>query len=89
MKTNSFKNFSTFQKVMIIIVPIIVLLLIASVVTLIAMYFTHNFGGFDFLSPGNLVIIMASCSSILAIIGIIFSFVTVGKESEDSDENDE
>ena len=85
MKTNNSKKYSAFQKVMIVIVPIIVMLLIASLVTLGAMYFTHNFGGFDLLSPGNIVIIMALCSSVLAIIGIVLSFITVGREPDNDD----
>ncbi len=83
MKTKSGKNYSGFQKVMIVIVPLIVMLLIASLATLGAMYFTHNFGGFGIFSPGNIVIIMALCAAILAIVGVIFSFVTVGKEPDD------
>lgn len=83
MKTKSGKNYSGFQKVMIIIVPLIIMLLIASLVTLGAMYFTHNFGGFGIFSPGNIVIIMALCAAVLAIVGVIFSFVTVGKEPDD------
>ncbi|MBR2108622.1 MAG: hypothetical protein IJ932_01555 [Ruminococcus sp.] len=83
MKTKSAKNYSSFQKVMIIIVPLIIMLLIASLATLGAMYFTHNFGGFGIFSPGNIVIIMALCAAVLAIVGVIFSFVTVGKEPDD------
>lgn len=90
MKSNSVKKYSPFQRVMIIIIPIIIMLLIASVVTLAAMYFTHNFGGFGLLSPGNIVIVMASCSTVLAIVGIIFAFVSAGKGSDDdSDESEE
>ncbi len=88
VKTNRFKEYSTFHKIMIIIIPIIVMLLIASIVTLGAMYFTHNFSGFGFFSPGNIVIVMASGSALLAIIGIIFSFITVGKEPEDDTDED-
>lgn len=83
MKTKSAKKYSGFQKVMIIIVPLIIMLLIASLATLGAMYFTHNFGGFGIFSPGNIVIIMALCAAVLAIVGVIFSFVTVGKEPDD------
>ena len=89
MKTKSEKKYSPFHKLMIIIVPLILMLLIASVVTLFAMYFTHNFGGFGFFSPGNIVIIMASCSSLLAIVGIIFAFVAAGKESDDDSKDSE
>ena len=75
---------------MVIIIPIIIMLLIASIVTLCAMYFTRNFNGFGFLSPGNIVIIMASGSALLAIVGIILSFITVGREpDDDTDENNE
>ena len=88
MKTNSAKKYSLFQKVMIVIIPIIVMLLIASIATLGAMYLTHNYDGFGFFSPGNLVIVMALCSAALAIVGIIFTFVSVGKEP-DEDDNEE
>ncbi len=74
-----------FQKVMIIFVPIIVLLLIASIVIFMAMMITHNFGGFGFFSPGNIVIIMALCSSVLAIVGIIFAIVSAGREDDDEE----
>ena len=87
MKTKSAKKYSGFQKAMIVIIPLIIMLLIASLATLGAMYFTHNFGGFGLFSPGGIVIIMALCAAVLAIIGVIFSFVTVG--SEPDDESDE
>lgn len=89
MKTKSAKKYSSFQKAMIIIVPLILMLLIASFVTLFAMYFTHNFGGFGFFSPGNIVIILATSSALLAVVGIIFAFVAAGKESDDDSEESE
>ncbi|MBQ7504354.1 MAG: hypothetical protein IJT79_03450 [Ruminococcus sp.] len=87
MKTKSIKKYSGFQKLMIVIIPLIVMLLIASLVTLGAMYFTHNFGGFGLLSPGNIVIIMALCAAVLAIVGVIFSFITVGREPDNDEDN--
>ncbi len=86
MKSKSVKKYSAFQKVMIVIIPIVIMLLIASIVTLGAMFVTHNFGGFGIFSPGNIVIIMALCSAVLAIIGIVFTFISVGKESDEDDE---
>ncbi len=87
MKEQKTTKYSAFQWVMIIIIPIIVLLLIASLVTLAGMFITHRFGGFEFLSPGNIVIFMASFSTVLAIAGIIFSIFSRGKDDEDEDEN--
>lgn len=88
MKIKEIKKLSAFNKAMIIIIPLIILLLIASLVTLAVMYITRNFGGFSIFSPGNIVIIMALCSAILAIIGIVFAFVSAGKETGD-DKDDE
>ncbi len=83
MKNIKLKELTLFQKVMIVCVPVIVLLLIASVVMFLAMMLTHNFNGFGFFSPGNIVIVMASCSSVLAIAGIIFSIFSAGSDSDD------
>lgn len=83
MKTNSNKKYSGYQILMIIIIPLIVLLLLASIVLLAAMYITHNFDGDGFFTPGNIVIIMASCSALLAIFGVIFSIATASKEPDD------
>ena len=88
MKTNSAKKHSGFQITMMIIIPLIVLLLIASLAMLGAMFVTHNFSADGILSPGNIVIVMALCSAALAIIGVIFSFATAGKEPEEDDEFD-
>ena len=86
MKMEKFKEYSGYQKLMIILIPIIILLLIASIITLAAMWFTHNFGGFGILSPGSIVIVMALCSTVLAVIGIVFAFVSAGKETDEEDE---
>lgn len=86
MKTNSAGKYTTLQKVMIVIIPIVVLLLLASLATLAAMLITGNFGDFSFFSSGNIVIIMALCSAVIAIGGIIFTIATVGKEPDDEEE---
>ena len=83
MIAEKISRLSRFQKVMVIVIPIIVLLLIASVVTFAAMFITHNFGGFGIFSPGNLVIVMALCASALAIIGIIFAIVSADKDDDE------
>ena len=85
MKTKTEKH-SPFQKLMIVIVPIIVMLLIASIVTLVAMFFTHNFGKFGMFSPGNIVIIMSSCSALLAIAGIVLAIITAGRDPDDAED---
>ncbi|MCR5653724.1 MAG: hypothetical protein K6F88_07990 [Ruminococcus sp.] len=87
MKQNSTKKYSAFQKVMVILIPICLLLLLASITTLVAMCVTQNYGSFGFFSIGNIVIIMASCSTILAIVVIVVSFVTAGKEPDDDPED--
>lgn len=72
---------------MIVVIPLIVLLLIASIVLLGAMLITHNYSNFSLLNPGNLVILMASSSAILALGALLFAFFSGDKESG-SDDNE-
>lgn len=81
------KKYSRFQKAMIIIVPIVVLLLIAALVMCFAMMLLPMPGGFLF-TTGNVTLVMALCSTALAVIGIIFAvFARGGDDEEEAEEN--
>jgi hypothetical protein len=75
---------NTFQKVMLFIIPIIVLLLISAIVMCLALIFLPLHGGFYF-QTGNLTIIMALCSAVLAIVGIVFSVVVKGNDDDEEE----
>ncbi len=78
------KKYTGFQKAMIIIVPIVVLLLIAAIVMCFAMLFLPMPGGFLF-TTGNVTLIMALCSTALAVVGIIFAVFSKGNDDEESE----
>lgn len=78
------KKYTGFQKAMIIIVPIVVLLLIAAIVMCFAMLFLPMPGGFLF-TTGNVTLIMALCSTALAVVGIIFAVFSKENDDEESE----
>ncbi|MBQ5398100.1 MAG: hypothetical protein IIU14_01545 [Ruminococcus sp.] len=78
------KKYSGFQKAMIVIVPIVVLLLIAAVVMCFAMILLPMPGGFRF-TTGNVTLVMALGSTALAVVGIIFAIFSRGGDDEEED----
>ncbi|MCH5304025.1 MAG: hypothetical protein J1E41_04100 [Ruminococcus sp.] len=81
MKAQNNKNLNTFQRLMVIIVPIIVMLLIASVVMCLAFSFLPMSIN-SIVHTGNVTIYMALGTTLLAVVGIIFSIVSKDKESD-------
>lgn len=84
LKTRNNK-YSLFQKIMIVVIPIIVLLLIAAVVMCLAFSFLPMSAS-DFTHTGYLTVVLAACSAVLAIVGIIFAVFNKGKDDNDIDE---
>ncbi len=80
MKTN---KYSTFQKFLLIALPVIVLLLIASIVMCFAFSFLPM-SVHDIVKTGNITIVLSVVSSALAVIGIVFA--VIGKGGSDSAE---
>lgn len=78
------KKYSGFQKMMIVIVPIVCLLLIAAIVMCFAMLFLPMPGGFLF-STGNATLIMSLCSTALAVVGILFALFSKGNDGEEDE----
>ena len=82
MKTQSGKNLSVFQKLMVIFIPLIVLFLIASIV----MCFAFNFLPMsfdDFINTGYMTIVFSAFSALLAIVGIILAVFNKGKDEDE------
>lgn len=81
MKTKMSCKYNGFQKLMIIILPVIVLLLIASIVMCLAFSFLPM-SIREIINTGNATIILSILSSVLAVFGIIFAFFSKGGDSE-------
>ena len=75
---------TTFQKAMIVFVPLIVLLLIAAVVLCLGFTFGAHTGK-AIIETGNLTIYMAFGAALLAIVALVFTFISAGKEKEPDD----
>ncbi len=82
MKNSGISKYNKLQKVMIIIVPVIVLLLLVSIV-MCAAFSILPMPVKAVVSTGNLTIILAGCSTVLAVLGLVF---TVFTKSGDNDE---
>lgn len=82
MKTNSGKHLSVFQKLMVVLIPIIVLLLISALVMCLA-FIVLPMSSADFLNTGNLTIVFAAISAFLAILGIVFAIFNKGKDDDE------
>lgn len=81
MKTKTNGKYSGFQKFIIIIIPVIVLLLIASIVMCFAFSFLPM-SIREIINTGNATIVLSVVSSVLAIFGIIFAVFTKSGSSE-------
>ena len=81
MKTKMNGKYNGFQKAMIIILPVIVLLLIASIVMCLAFSFLPM-SIREIINTGNATIILSVLSSVLAVLGIVFAFFTKSDDSE-------
>ena len=76
-------KYTAFQKIMIVIVPIIVFLLILAIVMCAAFTFLPMRVG-QILGVGNVTIVMGIVSSVLAVFAIICSII-----AKDADEKEE
>jgi cytochrome b subunit of formate dehydrogenase len=81
MKTKMSGKYNSFQKLMIIILPIIVLLLIAAIVMCLAFSFLPM-SIREIINTGNATIILSVVSSGLAVLGIAFAFFSKSNDSE-------
>lgn len=81
MKNNAKKKYTGFQKFLIVFIPVIVLLLIAAIVMSLAFTFLPM-GGSSILTTGNLTIVMALGSAVLAIVCIVFTIINAGKDND-------
>lgn len=79
-------EYTKFQKVMIVLIPIIVLLLIASIVMAFAITVLPLPGGF-FRGTGNATVVMSFCSALLAIACIVFAIISASKEPDEGEMN--
>lgn len=76
-------KYSAFQKLMIIIVPIVVLLLITAIVMCAAFTFLPMRAG-QIVDVGNITMIMGAIASALAIVSIVFSIIAKDNEEEEN-----
>ena len=81
MKTKMNGKYTGFQKIMIIILPVIVLLLVASIVMCLAFSFLPM-SIREIINTGNATIILSILSSVLAVLGIVFAFFAKSDDSE-------
>ncbi len=81
MKTKMNGKYTGFQKIMIIILPVIVLLLVASIVMCLAFSFLPM-SIREIINTGNATIILSILSSVLAVLGIVFAFFSKSDDSE-------
>ncbi len=81
MKTKMSGKYNGFQKLIIVIIPVIVLLLIASIVMCLAFSFLPM-SLRDIINTGNATIILSVVSSALAVLGIVFAFFSKSNDSE-------
>ena len=81
MKTKMNGKYNGFQKAMIIILPVIVLLLIASIVMCLAFSFLPM-SIREIINTGNATIILSVLSLVLAVLGIVFAFFSKSDDSE-------
>ncbi len=72
-------KYTKFQKVMIVIIPVIIFLLISAIVMCAAFTFLPMSGG-QILDVGNTTIVMSIISTVLAIVAIIFSIIAKGDD---------
>ncbi len=79
---NQSKNLSAFQKLMVVFIPVIVMLLIASIVMCLAFSFLPMPIN-SIIQTGNVTIVMALSATILAILAIVFAFVSKDIESKE------
>lgn len=86
MKTKTAPKYSRFQKFMLVIVPVVILLLIVSIV-MCAAFSLLPMPVSAIVSTGNLTLVFAVCSTALAILALLFAIFSKSGENDEASED--